>query len=61
MNLPPTEAEILARLELAKLELEEWKKRHNVELVAMPGNVNVHATGWALPVNIVVISNQRAV
>lgn len=60
MSLPPTEGEILAQLELAKLELEEWKKRHDVEIVAAPGVVDVHAKGWGVPIKIVVVSNKRA-
>ncbi len=60
MSLPPTEGEILAKLEIAKLELEEWKKRHDVDIVAMPGRVDVHPSGWAMPVKIVVVANQRA-
>jgi len=59
VSLPSTEGEILAGLELAKLELEEWKKRHDVEIVAMPGRVDVHPSGWAMPIQIVVISNKK--
>ena len=59
MSLPPTEGEILASLELAKLELDEWKKRHDVDIVAMPGRVDVHKSGWAMPVQIIVVSNKR--
>jgi hypothetical protein len=60
MSLPLTEGEILAELELAKLELEEWKKRHDVDIVAMPGRVDVHKSGWAMPIQIIVISNKKA-
>ena len=60
MSLPPTEGEILAQLELAKLELDEWKKRHDVDIVAMPGDVNVVKAGWGIPVKICVVSNKRA-
>ena len=59
MSLPPTEGEIFAQLELAKFELEEWKKRHDVDIVAMPGRVDVHPSGWAMPVQIIVISNKK--
>lgn len=59
MSLPPTEGEILAQLELAKLELDEWKKRHDVDIVAMPGDINIVKAGWGIPVKIVVVSNKR--
>lgn len=56
----PTEGEILAGLEIARAELEDWKRRHDVNIVAMPGRVDVHPSGWAMPVQIIVVSNKRA-
>lgn len=57
----PTEAEILADLELAKAELEDWKKRHDCDIVAMPGRVDVHTSGWAMPIQIIVVSRKKPV